>query len=136
MTHVDLEKHFAWNDIAAVRTVLDKADSGDGLRSKVTSQDVYRIDQARGAEKSILPQVHRRSTSVRFLTQQGHVVPAHSLHASHDTDRVAQLFENGPLLDVQFEHGGKPMRTRFLRTAVADVSKLITEFLAVTVFAR
>lgn len=75
--------------------------------------------QFRGGGQRVTPRVHRCRSRMSLLPVKRDGVALHAFGAEHDTKGQAELFEHGPLLDVQLEIGGSVVPfTLCLREAV------------------
>ncbi len=122
MAEIHCEEDLARNDIAAVRPVFDQADGADRIGRMIARDGVDPVDHARRAEESVLAKPHRGRASVRLLSGDRDLVPAHALHALYDADHAGFIFQDRALLDVQFEHCAELMRAGFLAPRIADAA--------------
>jgi len=70
---------------------------------------------------------------MRVLTRHGDFIPTHALNAGDDADRLAFLFQDRPLLDMQFEQAGETALSDGFGAAIADYFERLTKADAVAI---
>src|SRR5262249_40155452 len=127
MAEVDSKEYPAGNRVARVGADLDKTDRGAGIRRVRQADAVDRVDHPRRTDQRITPPRHRRRPGMRLLPRNRDLVPALALGAGHDADRLADRFEDRPLLDMRLEIGGDRMSADRLGSGKADSLKFGAE---------
>ena len=67
---------------------------------------VDRVDHTRRPDQGVAPPRHRCRPGMRLLPSDGDLVPALTLSAGHDANRLVRRFEDRALLDMRLEIGG------------------------------
>src|SRR3569623_1345548 len=103
-----------------VRLDLDHAARRDDARprvlARVLDRDLAAAERELGrGEERVLAQVDRRGAGVRGLTDELEAVALDAHRAEHDADRLLQLLEHRPLLDVELEIRDRLLRLEVLR---------------------
>ena len=130
------QEHLAGNDVARVGIGVDHAAGRDAERRLGQADGVDEFDDARRAEQRVFAHRHRRRAGVAFEAGELQLVPALALAVGDDSDVVALVFEDRPLLDVQFEIGVERPAADRLLALEADAHEFVAELLAVGIEPR
>lgn len=136
MAKVDAHEDLAGDDVAAIGRCGQEPDGTPTERPDVARDTINLADNVCGAKQRIAPRFHRRRAGMRILADKLQLVPAERLHAGYHADRLLFRFENGALLDVQFEEGGDRAPTHFILAFVTDALQLLAQRLSILVDPR
>ena len=109
----------AFNEASGVRLV--RADGNDqeltkaAIDAALLHDAVERQYDPGGCRQGAAAVGRRRRAGMGFAALHRHLVPAHGLHAGHNTDALFLVLQDRPLLDMAFEIGadGRAAERRF-----------------------